>query len=221
MMDGALQLPVDVEIGKRGKGYLDPDYQRVSMDFGEAKSPMYVWKVKADDVSWIGLFLDAFILGKIPSSTPASALPTGYLAQSDVMDNPTLIADVPNLPQYEAGSQKSLYRRTIWVGPKRSFTPFHKDPYVGIYSQSRYQFPSTVGSRAELPCHLQSSATNASTSCLLRRSTYWSPRRNPSIRTHQRSQSPCLLSSPRALLPPLTKSTLEKPCSPMTFPQEC
>lgn len=139
-MDGALQLPVDVEIGKRGKGYLDPDYQRVPMDFGETKSPFYVWKVKADDISWTGLFLDAFILGKIPSSTPASALPTGYLAQSDVMDKPTLIADVPNLPQYAAGSQKSLYRRTIWVGPKRSFTPFHKDPYVGIYSQSRYPF---------------------------------------------------------------------------------
>lgn len=145
MMDGALQLPVDVEIGKRGKGYLDPDYQRVSMDFGEAKSSLYVSKVKSDDISWIGLFLDAFILDKIPSSSPASALPTAYLAQSDVLDKPTLIADVSNLPQYEAGPQKSLYRRTIWVGPKRSFTPFHKDPYVGIYSQSRYLFAEHSG----------------------------------------------------------------------------
>ena len=147
-MDGAPQLPVDVEIGKRGKGYLDPDYQRVSMDFGEVKSPLYECGGRSDDTSRIGLFLDAFILGKIPSSTPASALPTGYLAQSDVMDKPTLIADVPNLPHYEAGSQKSLYRRTMWVGPKRSFTPFHKDPYVGIYSQGSY--PLRARSNCEL-----------------------------------------------------------------------
>ncbi|OCF41874.1 hypothetical protein I317_04284 [Kwoniella heveanensis CBS 569] len=107
---------VEVELGKKGRGYLHPDWQRVHMPFG--------------------LFLDAFILSLIPSSTPASALPSAYLAQSDLLDtSPRLAAAVPPLIHFYQGKEKSLYRRTIWIGPERSFTPFHKDPYVGIYSQ--------------------------------------------------------------------------------------
>lgn len=83
-----------------------------------------------------GLFLDAFIFNLIPSSSPAE-LPTAYLAQSDLLDStPQLLDDVPALTHFYQGKEKSLYRRTIWIGPNGSFTPFHKDPYVGIYSQS-------------------------------------------------------------------------------------
>lgn len=28
-----------------------------------------------------------------------------------------------------------MYRRTLWVGPGGSFTPFHRDPNVGLYTQ--------------------------------------------------------------------------------------
>ncbi|WVQ99563.1 hypothetical protein IAU59_006699 [Kwoniella sp. CBS 9459] len=107
---------VEIELGKRGRGYLHPDWQRVHMPFG--------------------LFLDAFILALIPSSIPSSALPSAYLAQSDLLDSsPRLAEAVPPLPHFYQGKEKSLYRRTIWIGPEKSFTPFHKDPYVGIYSQ--------------------------------------------------------------------------------------
>ena len=82
-----------------------------------------------------GLFLDAFILGKIPCQDPSS-LPTAYLAQSDLLDDKDLVGDVPPLDVFEAGSQETIYRRTMWIGPKASFTPFHKDPYIGLYSQS-------------------------------------------------------------------------------------
>jgi hypothetical protein len=27
---------VDVELGKKGRGYLDPEYQRISMGFGQS-----------------------------------------------------------------------------------------------------------------------------------------------------------------------------------------
>lgn len=30
---------VTVELGKKGRGYLDPDYQRVSMGFGQSPAP--------------------------------------------------------------------------------------------------------------------------------------------------------------------------------------
>ncbi|WVF71303.1 hypothetical protein IAT40_006106 [Kwoniella sp. CBS 6097] len=107
---------VEIELGKKGRGYLHPDWQRVYMPFG--------------------LFLDAFILSLIPSSTPASALPSAYLAQSDLLDSsPRLAEAVPPLSHFYEGKEKSLYRRTIWIGPEKSFTPFHKDPYVGVYSQ--------------------------------------------------------------------------------------
>lgn len=83
-----------------------------------------------------GLFLDAFILGKIPSADP-EALPTAYLAQSDLLDDKKLADDVPPLDVFTAGPQGTIYRRTMWIGPGRSFTPFHKDPYIGLYTQSK------------------------------------------------------------------------------------
>ncbi len=83
----------------------------------------------------VGTFLDAFILNRIPSSGHPQSLPTAYLAQMDLTDAGNLQSDVPALPHFETGLQGSTYRRTIWVGPERSFTPFHKDPYVGLYSQ--------------------------------------------------------------------------------------
>ncbi|WVQ80790.1 hypothetical protein IAT38_002895 [Cryptococcus sp. DSM 104549] len=107
---------VEIELGKKGRGYLHPDWQRVTMPFG--------------------LFLDAFIFNLIPSSSPSSALPTAYLAQSDLLaSSPELQKAVPLLPHFDVGDEKSLYRRTIWIGPNGSFTPFHRDPYIGIYTQ--------------------------------------------------------------------------------------
>ncbi|WRT66501.1 uncharacterized protein IL334_003460 [Kwoniella shivajii] len=111
---------VEVELGRKGRGYLDPDWQRVNLGFG--------------------IFLDAFIFNMIPSSAPKSQLPSAYLAQSDLLDScPQLAEAVPLLPHFYQGSEKSLYRRTVWIGPDKSFTPFHKDPYVGIYSQGECQ----------------------------------------------------------------------------------
>ncbi|WWC89194.1 uncharacterized protein L201_004112 [Kwoniella dendrophila CBS 6074] len=107
---------VEIELGKQGRGYLHSDWQRVNMGFG--------------------IFLDAFIFNLIPSSMPKSELPSAYLAQSDLLDNsPKLAEGVPPLPHFYEGAEKSLYRRTVWIGPEKSFTPFHKDPYIGIYSQ--------------------------------------------------------------------------------------
>ncbi|WWC94331.1 hypothetical protein V866_001173 [Kwoniella sp. B9012] len=107
---------VEIELGKKGRGYLHPDWQRVNMGFG--------------------MFLDAFIFDQIPSAIPKSQLPSAYLAQSDLLDgSPKLAEAVPSLPHFYMGNEKSLYRRTVWIGPEKSFTPFHKDPYVGIYSQ--------------------------------------------------------------------------------------
>ncbi|ODN81989.1 hypothetical protein L202_02318 [Cryptococcus amylolentus CBS 6039] len=106
----------EVELGKSGRGYLDQEWQKINMPFG--------------------LFLDAFIFNLIPSSDPSFKLPTAYLAQSDLLDSTTsLLSDVPPLPHFYVGKEKSLYRRTIWIGPAGSFTPFHKDPYMGIYTQ--------------------------------------------------------------------------------------
>ena len=85
-----------------------------------------------------GLFLDAFILNRIPSSDP-DALPSAYLAQSDILDNQSIIDDIPPLPHFKSGPQSTVYRRTMWIGPAGSFTPFHRDPYIGIYSQGKLQ----------------------------------------------------------------------------------
>ncbi|WVO16111.1 hypothetical protein L204_103778 [Cryptococcus depauperatus] len=106
----------EVELGKKGRGYLHHEWQKIHMPFG--------------------LFLDAFILGLVPSSSPLSQLPVAYLAQSDLLDStPSLLEDVSPLPHFYVAKEGSLYRRTIWIGPQGSFTPFHKDPYIGIYSQ--------------------------------------------------------------------------------------
>ncbi|WVQ72386.1 hypothetical protein IAR50_001938 [Cryptococcus sp. DSM 104548] len=106
----------DIELGKSGRGYLDKEWQKINMPFG--------------------IFLDAFIFNLIPSSDLSFQVPTAYLAQSDLLDSTSsLLSDVPPLPHFYAGREKSLYRRTIWIGPDGSFTPFHKDPYVGIYTQ--------------------------------------------------------------------------------------
>ncbi|KAK4690009.1 hypothetical protein P7C73_g121, partial [Tremellales sp. Uapishka_1] len=116
---------VEVEVGKQGRGYLDPDWQRVTMGFG--------------------LFLDAFILQNIPSSS--RDLPIGYLAQADLLEAPSAISSaVPHLPHFDVGPRGSFYRRTIWIGPSGSFTPFHRDPYMGIYSQNAERFldPSPI-----------------------------------------------------------------------------
>ena len=83
-----------------------------------------------------GLFLDAFILDKIPSTSPPGSIPKGYLAQSDLLDSaPRLAEHVPDLEHYSTGPRGDIFRRTIWIGPSGSWTPFHKDPYIGIYNQ--------------------------------------------------------------------------------------
>ncbi|ORX36577.1 hypothetical protein BD324DRAFT_626374 [Kockovaella imperatae] len=114
--DVGIDKSVEVELGKKGRGYLDKETSRVSMPFG--------------------LFIDAFLLNRIPSGSSATEIPSAYLAQSDILDSsPGLLDRIPPLEQYESGPQASLYRRTMWIGPKGSFTPFHRDPYHGIYTQ--------------------------------------------------------------------------------------
>ncbi|TXT07182.1 hypothetical protein VHUM_03352 [Vanrija humicola] len=108
---------VDVELAPRGRGYLDPAWARHTMGFG--------------------LFLDAFVLHKIPAADRAS-LPVGYLAQADLLDSPSapeLAAAAPPLEHYAAGPRGDVYRRNLWVGPAGSFTPFHRDPNIGLYTQ--------------------------------------------------------------------------------------
>lgn len=124
---------VEIEVGKRGRGYLDPDFQRIHMGLGEEPGAGFTIALI---MLTLGLFLDAFILDKIPSSDPAS-LPVAYLAQSDLLDDPALAADVPALDVFKAGPQATVYRRTLWIGPRGSFTPFHRDPYIGLYSQGQ------------------------------------------------------------------------------------
>jgi lysine-specific demethylase 8 len=87
--------------------------------------------------------LDAFILNRIPSSQKegngGEDLPRGYLAQSDLLDSsPQAMAHVPDLDHYLSGPRGDVFRRTIWIGPSGSWTPFHKDPYIGIYNQSKW-----------------------------------------------------------------------------------
>ena len=64
-----------------------------------------------------------------------AGLPTAYLAQMDLDDARALQDDVPALPHFSTGPKGTLYRRTLWIGPDGTFTPFHKDPYIGLYSQ--------------------------------------------------------------------------------------
>ncbi|EIW70413.1 hypothetical protein TREMEDRAFT_29073, partial [Tremella mesenterica DSM 1558] len=78
-----------------------------------------------------GLFLDAFILDKIPNTSPN--LPIAYLAQSDI-DNSELSKAMPELEHFSCGPRCQNYRRALWIGPDGTFTPFHKDPYIGLYT---------------------------------------------------------------------------------------
>jgi hypothetical protein len=65
-------------------------------------------------------------------------MPKGYLAQSDLLDSaPQAAAHCPDLEHYMSGAKGDIFRRTIWIGPAGSWTPFHKDPYIGIYNQSK------------------------------------------------------------------------------------
>ncbi len=73
------------------------------------------------------------MLRRIPASDPAS-VPAGYLAQAPLLDLPNLKAAVPPLEHY-TGPRGDVYGRTLWVGPEGSFTPFHRDPNVGLYTQ--------------------------------------------------------------------------------------
>ena len=140
---GREDMEVEVEVGRKGRGYLDPDFQRINMGLGMSvhardrqRTQFGVADLGCSSILMLGLFLDAFVLGKIPSAGDPNLLPTAYLAQSD-LDDFGLRPDVPDLDLYKAGKQATLYRRTLWIGPKRSFTPFHRDPYVGIYSQRK------------------------------------------------------------------------------------
>jgi hypothetical protein len=68
-------------------------------------------------------------------------MPKGYLAQSDLLDSaPQAAAQCPDLEHYLSGPRGDIFRRTIWIGPAGSWTPFHKDPYIGIYNQSTLSF---------------------------------------------------------------------------------
>ncbi|WOO80615.1 JmjC domain-containing protein 5 [Vanrija pseudolonga] len=119
---------VEVELAPRGRGYLDDRWARHTMGFGAYAQLSQLTP---------GLFLDAFVLHKIPSADPA-ALPVGYLAQADLLDSPSapqLAAAAPPLEHYATGPRGDVYRRNLWVGPAGSFTPFHRDPNIGLYTQ--------------------------------------------------------------------------------------
>lgn len=129
---------VDVELGPRGRGYLDKGYKRIGMGFGEPLLSFIRNAILDSDIT-IGLFLDAFILDRIPSSIPLHQRPTGYLAQYDLDPGSELATiDAPVLPHYTCGPRSEIWRRALWIGPGGSWTPFHRDPYINIYTHREY-----------------------------------------------------------------------------------
>ncbi|PWN23087.1 Clavaminate synthase-like protein [Microstroma glucosiphilum] len=110
--------PVEVEVGKRGRGYLDGEaggWQKVRMPFG--------------------IFLEAFILRSIPSADPDLI---GYVAQQDLLaDLPELAEACPVLPHTSSGPRgdREQWRRNVWIGPEGTFTPIHRDPYENLFVQ--------------------------------------------------------------------------------------
>ncbi|KAL7421645.1 hypothetical protein Q5752_003414 [Cryptotrichosporon argae] len=144
---------VEVELGRRGRGYLDKDWQRASMP--------------------LGIFLDAFVLAS--RAVLEEAEHTAYLAQSELADLDALAPQIPALEHYGAGPRGDVYRRTLWVGPPHSFTPFHRDPYIGIYSQvvgekTFHLLPSSAAPHLSLsphPLHRNTSTIPLPTSLVL------------------------------------------------------
>lgn len=100
-----------------------------------------------------GIFLDAFILGSIPSENPGQPL-IGYVAQQDLLTGvPTLAQACPSLPHTTLGPRgdREQWRRNIWIGPSGTFTPLHRDPYENLFCQvvgtkRVHLFPPTAAS---------------------------------------------------------------------------
>ncbi|CAO1619164.1 unnamed protein product [Sympodiomycopsis kandeliae] len=108
---------VDVEIGKKGRGYMDRGWQKIQMPFDS--------------------FLDAFVSRSIPSMSAATQNLVGYVAQQDLLRQiPSWAAQLqPPLPHIERIAQSQYWRRNYWIGPKDTFTPLHRDPYYNLFVQ--------------------------------------------------------------------------------------
>lgn len=144
-------LPVEVEVGRRGRGYFDAKlgaWRQLTMPFG--------------------LFLDAFVLRSIPSTDPSSRDIVGYLAQQDLLSrSSTLAASCPPLPHTRAGPRgdREQWRCNTWIGPADTFTPLHRDPYENLFVQvvgrkRVHLFPPTSAPHL----YLQDSGTQPNTS---------------------------------------------------------
>ncbi|CDZ97736.1 Uncharacterized conserved protein, contains JmjC domain [Phaffia rhodozyma] len=129
---------VPVEWSQPGRGFLDKGKK------GKTMMPL-------------DLFLDAFILKKIPrqGSDPAND-PVFYLAQHDLLAQiPDLKDDAPGtfVDRYLDIDKKEFWRSNIWIGPKGTFTPIHKDPYHNLFcqilgSKTFHLYPPTTESAA-------------------------------------------------------------------------
>jgi hypothetical protein len=141
---------VDVEISPMGRGYGDgvqkdagrggcSDWMRVAMPFG--------------------VFLDAFIDGKIPwENSDSQQGVVGYLAQQSLFERcEELARQCPTLPHTVAGRRgdREQWRRNVWIGGSGSFTPIHCDPYENLFVQvvgtkRAHLFPPAVASHLRL-----------------------------------------------------------------------
>ncbi|CAO1612833.1 unnamed protein product [Parajaminaea phylloscopi] len=114
-------LLVQVEVGRRSRGYLDAEpgsWQQLTMPFG--------------------LFMDAFIAGSIPRQDSTSQNLIGYVAQQDLLSQcPLLDAACPALPHTRVGPKgdREQWRSNVWIGPSDTFTPLHRDPYENLFVQ--------------------------------------------------------------------------------------
>lgn len=68
-------------------------------------------------------------------AAPPSAQPQLYLAQKDVSEVlPALAAAIPEAPPLP-GLPARMHQRSIWLGPRGTDTPLHRDPYHNIFCQ--------------------------------------------------------------------------------------
>lgn len=76
--------------------------------------------------------------GSGQSQQATEARLVGYMAQHDLLaESPSLSADAPGLPHTKAGPRgdREQWRSNVWIGPRGTFTPIHRDPYENLFVQ--------------------------------------------------------------------------------------